>query len=122
MPSPESDPVTTPSPFPHDGKAACDFCGAPPDPDRALEIAVRPGREDAGSPRAVALRFCDSGHAAGFFAQGRLTEVRVPETWPTPAPPHRGVDLVLVALVAAFLVSLTLILIGCWQVAQWVLA
>jgi hypothetical protein len=123
VPSPESDPATTPSPAPHVGTGACDFCGGQPDPDRALEVGVRHTGGDGDAPRTVGLRFCDGGHASAYFAQGRLAEVRVAETQTAPpVVPRRGVDLVLVAMVAAFLVSLTLILIGCWQVAQWVLA
>lgn len=83
MPSPESDPVTTPSPAPRVGTGVCALCGARPDPDRALEIGDRHADQDPAQ--------------------------------------RRGLDRVLVAMVAAFLVSLTLILIGCWQVAQWVL-
>ena len=96
----------TPSPAPRAGRDDCSFCGAPPD-----------------SARAVGLRFCDSGHAADYLAHGRLTGARAAELQSSPpAAPRRGVDGVVVVLVAAFLASLTLILIGCWQIAQWVLA
>ena len=96
----------TPSPAPRAGRDDCNFCGAPPD-----------------SARAVGLRFCDSGHAAAYLTHGRLTEVpaAVRQSPPTGAP-RRGVDGEVVVMIVACLVSLTLILIGCWQIAQWVLA
>lgn len=96
----------TPSPGPRAGRDDCNFCGAPPD-----------------SARAVGLRFCDSGHAAAYLTYGRLSEARpAGRQSPLTAVPRRGVDGVVVVMIVACLISLTLILIGCWQIAQWVLA
>jgi hypothetical protein len=108
----------------HPSEVTCDFCGAPPDPGRVLEVGVRhPGVDEV---RTVALRFCDSSHAAGFLAQGRLEELELvggsAGGSAAPAARRGGVDRVVLALLAAFLVSLSLMLVGCWQIAQWVLA
>jgi hypothetical protein len=104
----------------HKGRGVCGFCGAPLPQDDWIGLEIsREGllatgeRTDVESLNAV---FCSQDHAAAFLAQP------LPPLRPRPpAPPRSPVREVfeLVAIIAGGIVTIGLMGIGVWTIAQW---